>query len=451
MRQDLMEQVTKEAIQKTVEEAFGGKEQLKEFAGSNLRKLLQELINHYMVSDRELFIKDQGDVGNGFYPRGLQTPMGNLDIRVPRTRKQNFRSWIIPPPYKRTDQSQEDFLNALIINGYSPNNLRNVLKHMNMGYPNQEIERISDQLRQRYYDFVQKQMPEDLFAVYIDGYRCEMRDKDNPKVGPVIIYTVIGIDVEWKKNLYGFYVQQGNETKEGWLTIFNDIISRGSKRISLIISDDFPGLKEAIAELFPKTDHQLCITHFKRNITRNMSQEDAKDFKDRFNTLKNLKDFSTALDAFSQLIIDYKEKYKSFMPLIWSKRQQYLTFIKYPQAIRKYLYTTNSSENFHRRIEFIRQKMSGFFQNQDILGINIMLQLDVLKTGKWKLANPHFKNHEYELLQMHRSKFVHSNLFDNLDLKKIEREMTEIQKNIEAHQPYSLTSNRLSYNSIRSS
>jgi transposase-like protein len=43
---------------------------------------------------------------------------------------------------------------------------------------------------------------------------------------------------------------------------------------------------EAIKELFPKTDHQLGLTHFKRNIIRNMSQADAKNFKEQFEQSK---------------------------------------------------------------------------------------------------------------------------------------------------------------------
>ena len=45
--------------------------------------------------------------------------------------------------------------------------------------------------------------------------------------------------------------------------------------------------------------------------------------------------------------------------------------------------------------------MSGFFQSEEILGINIILQLDRLTLGKWSVANTHFKAHEYKLLQIH--------------------------------------------------
>ncbi len=196
----------------------------------------------------------------------------------------------------------------------------------------------------------------------------------------------------------------------------------------MIVSDDFPGLKEAIKDLFPETDHQLCLTHFKRNITRHMSQEDAKDFKDQFSQLKIVNSFEEALQKFERLILDYQESYKSFMAQVWLKREQSLTFLKYPEPIRKYISTTNVSENFHRRLEWLRQHMGGFFQSEEVLGINIILQLDRLSESKWIVANTHFKAHEYELLKIHRLKFKGVDESLKTELKKAEQEMAAAAK-----------------------
>ena len=286
-----------------------------------------------------------------------------------------------------------------------------------------KIEIITQDLKNRYYDFIQKELPEDVFALYIDAYRAEMKDKEQGKVKTITIYTVIAITLDWKKTLLGFYIEPGNEKKQGWLRIFNDLISRGLHRVSLIISDDFSGLKETIKELFPQTDHQLCLTHFQRNISRNMSKADAKKFKERFTQIRISKSYEAALQAFEHLILDYQKDYKTFMANVWLNRKEYLIHLKYPEPIRKYLYTTNVSENFHRRLEWIRQHNSGFFQSEEILGINIVLQMDRLENGKWGIANTHFKAHEYELLQLHRLKFKDFDERLKAELKKAEQEM----------------------------
>jgi len=57
-----------------------------------LKKLLEDLLDWFMLSERQIYLlKNENDKGNGFYDRKLGTPMGNLEISVPRTRTGDFR------------------------------------------------------------------------------------------------------------------------------------------------------------------------------------------------------------------------------------------------------------------------------------------------------------------------------------------------------------------------
>ncbi|SFQ40005.1 transposase, partial [Caldicoprobacter faecalis] len=76
-----------------------------------LKKLLEDLLDWFMLSERQIYLlKNENDKGNGFYDRKLGTPMGNLEISVPRTRTGDFRPHILPEPYKRVDESYTDLL-----------------------------------------------------------------------------------------------------------------------------------------------------------------------------------------------------------------------------------------------------------------------------------------------------------------------------------------------------
>ncbi len=47
-----------------------------------LKKLLEELL---VLSERSIYLSNNAnDKGNGFYDRKLATPLGNLEISVPR-------------------------------------------------------------------------------------------------------------------------------------------------------------------------------------------------------------------------------------------------------------------------------------------------------------------------------------------------------------------------------
>ena len=394
-----------------------------------LLQLLEKALNRVMIAEREEFLKKNEDVGNGFYERGLTTSMGKLNLQVPRTREGKFRSVFLPDYYVRVEDSYDDLLKSLITIGFSDSNMRNIFSSLGVLYSENTVEKLVKELKEEYYNFVRREIDEDVFVIYIDGKRSKLKKRESGRVENITIYTVIGINFEWRKDIYGFYIFEGNENKRSWVEVFNDLISRGMKRVDLIVSDDFSGIDEAIRELFPHSFHQLCITHLKRNIGKHMKREDANDFKNEFDTIKNIRRYEDGLDKFQRLLIKYKDKYKSFISYLWKKRELYLSFIKYPQNVRKYIYTTNIAENFNRRIEAIRVRLSGYFQSEEVLGINITLQLRALKNGKWSTPHPVLKGSEYELLQMHRLKFSGVDESD-IDVDEVYSQMSEFSEKI---------------------
>ena len=418
----VVEQGLSSLIEKELEEALKGGE-------TPLLQLLEKSLNRVMIAEREEFLKREEDVGNGYYKRALTTSMGKLNLNVPRTRESNFRSVFLPDHYVRVEESYDNLLKALITAGYSESKLRNMVSSLGISYSGNTIERIIGELKEEYYNFVRREVDEDVFVIYIDGKKSKLKKRETGRVENITIYTVIGINFEWRKDIYGFYIFEGNENKRSWTEVFNDLISRGMKRVDVIVSDDFSGIDDAIRDIFPHSSHQLCITHLKRNIQKHMTREDANDFKNAFDTVKNIRRYEEGLDKFQRLLIKYKDKYKTFISYLWKKRELYLSFIKYPRSVRKYIYTTNIAENFNRRIEAIRVRLSGYFQSEKVLGINIILQLKNLKNGKWSTPHPVLKGSEYELLQMHYLKF--SDVDETvIDLDEIYSQMNEFSEKI---------------------
>nr|WP_281340535.1 hypothetical protein [Sulfurihydrogenibium sp. YO3AOP1] len=62
-------------------------------------------------------------------------------------------------------------------------------------------------------------------------------------------------------------------------------------------------------------------------------------------------------------------------------------------------------ESVNSTIEKVRINLGGYFQSVDILEINLLIQRDNLKNGKWKKPIPAFKGVSYEILQLFNKKF----------------------------------------------
>jgi len=399
---DVFDEVKDKSIDEVLRRYLGGSTlSQKKIA---MRQLLEDLVDEIMKGERSIFLQSSNrNKGNGYYPRDLTTGTWKLNVNVPRDRKGEFRPHILPEPYKRIDDSYVDLLMSLVLNGYSESQLLLSLRELGLPYSVTELTKIREQLKERLQDFKRRELPRDIFALFIDGYHTDI--KDNLKVRKACVYTVLGVDLEGRKDVYGFYTFFGNENRADWLKVFNDLIERGLKRVVVIVSDDFPGMTEAVKALYPCTEHQLCYVHLQRNVRRHMGRDDASSFYKELENIKLSKDLEEGMVKFENLCKHYKEKYPTFIKSLISKTGHYLCFLRYPEEIRKHIYTTNAVESLNSRIEQIRMRLGGYFQSVDILEINLMLQVDRLKQGKWRKPVPMLRAKAYDILQLFNIKF----------------------------------------------
>ncbi|MGC9091611.1 MAG: IS256 family transposase [Fervidicoccaceae archaeon] len=402
MDEDILEKAKEQALTKVGKKYFG--EELQGEQKLALKYFFEEMLNELMRAERDVFLeKDTRNKGNGYYQRDLVTGSLRLNLDVPRDRRGKFRPQVLPAHYRRVDEEYTDLLMSLVVNGYSESQVIRSLRELGLPYSEAELNRIKEELEGKLNDFKQRELPSEALALFIDGYHTEIKDK--AKVRKACVYTVLGIDLQGRKDIYGFYTFFGAESRASWLKIFNDLIERGLKKIALIVSDDFSGLTEAIKTLFPLTDHQLCFLHLQRNVRRNMGKEDARLFNRELENIRLSQDYEEAQKRFEQLCQHYQSKYPTFIKNIQSKVVHYVCFLKYPEEIRRYLYTTNAVENFNSRIEQIRFRLGGYFQSVEILEINLLLQTERLKQGKWKNPLPVLKSRAYEIQQLFNLKF----------------------------------------------
>jgi transposase-like protein len=156
--------------------------------------------------------------------------------------------------------------------------MKSFLNSLNLPYSKEEVEEIKEEILKEAKGINTRGIKENYLAVYIDAYHTPIKEKVDEKVMEGVIYVIVGITLEGEKEMLGYYINIGNENKGDWLSVLNQLIDRGLKRPLMIVSHDFPGLIEAIRVLFPDTDHQLCTVHLKRNIYRNISKAESKEF-----------------------------------------------------------------------------------------------------------------------------------------------------------------------------
>jgi len=221
----------------------------------------------------------------------------------------------------------------------------------------------------------------DLLALFFDGKYVEVRDGDRLK--PACIYLVVGLGRDGKKRVLSCLSKSGRENLEDWKLVLRSLLERGLRRVLIVVQDDFSGLLPITKSLFPTADVQLCVVHMQRNANNHLSKNDSAEFQQRWRALRSTWDEQVGRTQFEELCQRFDHDYPAFMAELRKKRDHYLAFLKYPDAIRRSLSTTNTVEAVNGQLEIIRRNSGGYFQSQDTVKLKLGITITSLENGRW--------------------------------------------------------------------
>jgi len=181
-------------------------------------------------------------------------------------------------------------------------------------------------------------------VVWIDGIHYKIRHEG--RVVTKACMLVIGINMDGQQDLLSMHITEV-ESASAWMSMLDDLKSRGVQDILFICSDNLTGLDKAIEAVYPQTIRQICIVHQVRNslkyVSYNERREMARDIKEIYCSINE----DAALKAFELFKEKWGKKYRIAVKS-WEVNWDNLTaFLQYPQEIRKLIYTTNVIESFN--------------------------------------------------------------------------------------------------------
>jgi len=216
--------------------------------------------------------------------------------------------------------------------------------------------------------------------VWLDAVHYKIREEGR-YIGKAI-YTLLGFNLEGKKEILGIYLSE-NEGASYWLSVLTDLHSRGLEDILIACIDGLKGFPEAIESIYPKTEVQLCIIHQIRNSMKYVASKNQKAF------MVDLKPVYRAsrLDAAEAALDSLEAKWGDTYPIViksWrNKWHQLSAYFKYPEPIRRIIYTTHAVEAVHRQFRKLT-KTKGAFPNENSL--LKLLDAGILNaTEKWTM------------------------------------------------------------------
>jgi Transposase and inactivated derivatives len=354
-------------------------EMLKKLFGDTLQEMLEAELDHELGYSKYDYKNKQTDNSrNGYSSKAVKSNYGKVDLDVPRDRNGEFEPAVVKK--NQTDISSiEDQVLSMYAKGMST---RDIERHVESLYgidtSPELISRITDRIIPMINEWQSRPLSPIYAIVFMDAIHYKVRQ--DGRVITKAAYTAIGVDLDGIKDVLGIWIGE-NESSKYWLSVINEIKNRGTKDILIASVDGLNGFPEAIKAVFPDTEIQRCILHQIRNSTKFISYKDIKSF---VADLKKIYKAATEEAAISALE-DLEEKWAKKYPLSvksWKNNWSELSaYFKYPEELRRIIYTTNSVENFHRSLRKVTKAKSAFVNDMALMKILYLATIDTTK--KW--------------------------------------------------------------------
>ena len=334
------------------------KDMLKDLLGETIQTMLETEIEEDLgYSKYDYEEKKTENSRNGYTPKTVRSEYGKIDLNIPRDRKNEYEPQIIPK-YQREITGIEGQIIALYGKGMSNRDIEDHLRGLyGIDVSPTMISKITDKILPEIREWQTRQLEETYPIVFMDAIHYSVRQ--DAVVIKKAVYVLIGINLRGEKEVLGFWIGE-NESSKFWLNILNEIGARGVKDILIISVDNLKGFSEAIQTKFPKSEIQKCIVHQIRNSIKYVSSKDMKEFTKDLKTIYK----AISLDQAETNLLQFEEKWgKKYQAAVKSWRdnwEELTTYFKYPEEVRKLIYTTNAIENFNRQLRKYTKTKSSY-------------------------------------------------------------------------------------------
>lgn len=316
---------------------------------------------------------------NGFSQKTIKTKNGAQRINIPRDREASFEP-VIVPKHQSISQELEDCIQLLYAKGMSNSDIIDFMENSyGVNYSTSQVSIITNALLED-IKLWQNRPLEDVYPIiWIDAIHYKIRHEG--KVISKACMIVLGINTEGQQDILSMSIVE-TEKASAWMSILDDLRTRGVKDIFFLCSDNLPGLDKAVEAIYPNSIRQICIVHQIRNSLRYVSYKDRKNIMVDIKAIYKANNIDLAEEALEQFKQNWGEKYLSAVQS-WENNWDNLTaFLSYPQEIRKLIYTTNIIESFNASLrKYTRNKK--VFPNDDAALKSIYLAAQAI-SKKWK-------------------------------------------------------------------
>ena len=362
---------------------------IKEGAQRLLQQALEaEMANFLSGWSKEL--TDQGKqavVRNGHYSRSILSPVGQLDLNMPRSldRNDKGRKWSssILPPYMRRTPCLENLIPALYLKGVSIGNMTEALKAIlgpEVNISPAVINDLKEQWIKEYHEWSERDLSGLSFDyVWVDAVYFNCKAEENLRY---CLLVMIAADPAGKKHLLS--IKQGfKESALSWSEMIVDLISRGLRDCpKMVIGDGALGIWKAVEENWSESLQQRCWIHKARNVLDKLPKSLFKEADLDLKKIYMAKDRPTGEGNLREFYNKYSKRYPAACEVLKKDEDLLFNYYNFPAGHWTTIRNTNVIESAFSTVRLRTSTTRGIGTSENILAMTFKL----LQNGEshWK-------------------------------------------------------------------
>lgn len=286
---------------------------------------------------------------NGFKPKTLTTRMGPIPLSIPQVRGDvDF----YPSSLERGIRSERALKLAvaeMYVQGVSTRKVTEVLEKLcGLEISSSQVSKASALLDEELATWRNRFLGEIPYLVLDARYE---KIRHGGSVINCAVLVAVGVNEDGKRTVLGVSVSL-SEAETHWREFLMRLQERGISGVKYAVSDDHPGLKNALFACFPGILWNRCQCHLQRNATHHvprvsMRKKVAGDIRDIFNALDR--------KEADKRLKDCVKKYAKTAPKLseWMEEAipEGLTVFSLPSAHWKKMRTSNMLERLNKEIK----------------------------------------------------------------------------------------------------
>ena len=285
---------------------------------------------------------------SGYYPRSWVTRVGTLELRVPQDRAGRFSTELFQR-YQRSEKALVGALTEMYVQGVSTRKVKAVTETLcGHSFSASAISSINKSLDETLRGFAERRLTEAYPYLILDARYERVRE-----AGVIVSQAVliaVAVDCDGQRQIIG--VELANrESHSSWREFLTGLKGRGLFGVGFVVSDNHPGLKQAIREVLPGAAWQRCYVHFLRNALDHLPRKLADDCLQELRWIYDRRELAEARRDIATWLAKWQAKHSKLCDWVEENIEETLTYYRLPLAHHKHMKSTNMLERFNQELK----------------------------------------------------------------------------------------------------